>query len=557
MITPISTLKRRFANFLKPTQEHFWSWMDSYWHKDENIPMNKVEGLSTALEGTASAEQLRNHLTDSQAHSGLFDRKVDKEAGKTLTSNDYTNEEKRTNQVNAQKRVVGLTVTGDVDKIITITFADGTAIQAPFTDNDTLPENLADIKLNSLNFNDQTGVLTGVRSDGQQLTVSLDGRYSLLGHTHPEYALRTHRHNWDDIDGKPALATEGKIQEEIKKIQVGGRNLVRETSNFVLQELPYYLQSNYAGNAVYSTETFMGNKVIKLMYNWQGFQCKTTFEDLPMVISFWAKTTKQNIKFTSTTDTNVEFINGNDLISDGGWHKYVIRKNGRIVTSNGANQGFVEFYCTTTGIHIEEVLVSSFKIEYGDTPTIWSPAPEDDTFIKHGFLISELKTFKNRQTGGYYVNNGGGTGILLSFEGGGSTSSLEFYKSDWYPATRIGVRNTVDGNRFNGDNGDFRDLAWFDDITRQGGWIDVNWTATKNWQNGVIFVKNSCNVELNQLENMSSISFRKVFAGGNMTFTCTGKTIIYTGDNAFNGGDGSTAVASIFENKCYIDIRNI
>ena len=557
MITPISTLKRRFANFLKPTQEHFWSWMDSYWHKDENIPMNKVEGLSTALEGTASAEQLRNHLTDSQAHSGLFDRKVDKEAGKTLTSNDYTNEEKHTNQVNAQKRVVGLTVTGDVDKIITITFADGTAIQAPFTDNDTLPENLADIKLNSLNFNDQTGVLTGVRSDGQQLTVSLDGRYALLGHTHPEYALRTHRHNWDDINGKPAMATEGKIQEEIRKIQVGGRNLVRETSNFVLQELPYYLQSNYAGNAVYSTETFMGNKVIKLMYNWQGFQCKTTFEDLPMVISFWAKTTKQNIKFNSTTDTNVEFINGNDLISDGGWHKYVIRKNGRIVTSNGANQGFVEFYCTTTGIHIEEVLVSSFKIEYGDTSTIWSPAPEDDTFIKHGFLISELKTFKNRQTGGYYVNNGGGTGILLSFEGGGSTSSLEFYKSDWYPATRIGVRNTVDGNRFNDDNGDFRELAWFDDITRTGGAIGGNWTAEKVWQNGVIFVGNSCNVELNQLENMSSISFRKVFADGNVSFTCTGKTIIYTGDNAFNGGDGSTAVASIFENKCYIDIRNI
>ncbi|MFC2481207.1 MAG: hypothetical protein ACFNS7_00075 [Capnocytophaga granulosa] len=211
MITPISTLKRRFANFLKPTQEHFWAWMDSYWHKDENIPMNKVEGLSTALEGTASAEQLRNHLTDSQAHSGLFDRKVDKEAGKTLTSNDYTNEEKRTNQANAQKRVVGITVTGDVDKIITLTFADGTAIQAPFTDKDTLPENLADIKLNSLNFNEQTGVLTGLRSDGQQLTVSLDGRYALLGHTHPEYALRTHRHHWDNIDGIPALATEGKI----------------------------------------------------------------------------------------------------------------------------------------------------------------------------------------------------------------------------------------------------------------------------------------------------------------------------------------------------------
>lgn len=95
MITPISTLKRRFANFLKPTQEHFWAWMDSYWHKDENIPMNKVEGLSTALEGTASAEQLRNHLTDSQAHKGLFDGKVDKEVGKGLSANDFTNEHKQ------------------------------------------------------------------------------------------------------------------------------------------------------------------------------------------------------------------------------------------------------------------------------------------------------------------------------------------------------------------------------------------------------------------------------------------------------------------------------
>ena len=53
------------------------------------------------------------------------------------------------------------------------------------------------------------------------------------------------------------------------------------------------------------------------------------------------------------------------------------------------------------------------------------------------------------------------------------------------------------------------------------------------------------------------MSFRKVFAGDNVTFTCSGKTIIYTGDNAFNGGDGSTAVVSIYENKCYIDIRNV
>lgn len=396
MITPISTLKRRFANFLKPTQEHFWAWMDSYWHKDENIPMNKVEGLSTALEGTASAEQLRNHLTNSQAHSGLFDRKVDKEAGKTLTSNDYTNEEKHTNQVNAKKRVVGITITGDVDKIITLTFADGTAIQAPFTDKDTLPENLADIKLNSLNFNEQTGVLTGLRSDGQQLTVSLDGRYALLGHTHPEYALRSHRHHWDNIDGKPALATEGKIQEAVRDI----------------------------------------------------FQYRS-------VIPF-----------------------------------------------------------------------------------------------------SELNNI-SRQQGEYTILNTGGSGAYLMFYTAGSTSSIEILKKDWYATTRLGVRNTVDGSRFNEDNGDFRDLAWYGDVYRAGGYINDNWTAPVEWQNGVIFVRNPLNVELSQLQNMGNMSFRKVFAGGNVTFTCAGKTIIYTGDNAFNGGDGSTAVVSIWNQKCYIDIRNV
>ena len=396
MITPISTLKRRFANFLKPTQEHFWAWMDSYWHKDENIPMNKVEGLSTALEGTASAEQLRNHLTDSQAHSELFDHKVDKEAGKTLTSNDYTNEEKRTNQANAQKRVVGLTVTGDVDKIITLTFANGTAIQAPFTDKDTLPENLADIKLNSLNFNEQTGVLTGLRSDGQQLTVSLDGRYALLGHTHPEYALRTHRHHWDNIDGKPALATEGKIQEAVRDI----------------------------------------------------FQYRS-------VIPF-----------------------------------------------------------------------------------------------------SELNNI-SRQQGEYTILNTGGSGAYLMFYTAGSTSSIEIFKKDWYATTRLGVRNTVDGSRFNEDNGDFRDLAWYGDVYRTGGDISNNWTAPVEWQNGVIFVRGSLNVELSEIQHMGNMSFRKVFAGGNVTFTCAGKTIIYTGDNSFNGGDGSTAVVSIYGNKCYIDIRNV
>ena len=165
--------------------------------------------------------------------------------------------------------------------------------------------------------------------------------------------------------------------EQTNNIQVGGQNLLRETANFELITAPFYLQSNYAGNGGIVSETFRGNKVIKLIYNWQGFQCRTTFEDRPMIISLWAKTTKSNIKITGISDSQIEFVNGNSLIPDGEWHRYVIRKNSRIVTSNSRNQGFIEFYYADQSKHIEEVYVSSFKIEYGNTPTDWSPAPED------------------------------------------------------------------------------------------------------------------------------------------------------------------------------------
>lgn len=100
------------------------------------------------------------------------------------------------------------------------------------------------------------------------------------------------------------------------------------------------------------------------------------------------------------------------------------------------------------------------------------------------------------------------------------------------------------------------------------GWFELNgnsenisihdYIECNHSHNGsVIFVETPLTVQLKYLAYLDCVSFRKVFAGGQVTFTCTGKTIIYTGDNAFNGGDGSTAVVSIWNNKCYIDIRNI
>ena len=135
-MTPKKTLKKWFSNLMKPAQEHFAAWIDSYWHKSEQIPMSNIEGLSRTIENTASAGQLLSHINDTNAHRVLFDelkrqiqaiqtilqvddvnldtlqeivtelkantklqeligKKVNKEDGKGLSSNDFTNELKQ------------------------------------------------------------------------------------------------------------------------------------------------------------------------------------------------------------------------------------------------------------------------------------------------------------------------------------------------------------------------------------------------------------------------------------------------------------------------------
>lgn len=42
-------LKQYFKNGDIPNQEQFWAWQDSYWHKDDKIFIEHVEGLKTTL----------------------------------------------------------------------------------------------------------------------------------------------------------------------------------------------------------------------------------------------------------------------------------------------------------------------------------------------------------------------------------------------------------------------------------------------------------------------------------------------------------------------------
>ncbi|MGR3791550.1 hypothetical protein [Flavobacterium columnare] len=44
-MTAIETIKNWFKTGSKPTQEQFWAWMESYWHKSEKIPINQIDGI--------------------------------------------------------------------------------------------------------------------------------------------------------------------------------------------------------------------------------------------------------------------------------------------------------------------------------------------------------------------------------------------------------------------------------------------------------------------------------------------------------------------------------
>ncbi|OQP45903.1 hypothetical protein A4H97_32190 [Niastella yeongjuensis] len=48
-IQNINTLKSWFKRGFKPLQQQFYDWMDSYWHKDEQLPISSVSGLENIL----------------------------------------------------------------------------------------------------------------------------------------------------------------------------------------------------------------------------------------------------------------------------------------------------------------------------------------------------------------------------------------------------------------------------------------------------------------------------------------------------------------------------
>ena len=54
-ITDRNTLKGWFIRGAKPLASQFASWIDSYWHKSDSIPIESVENLQSVLNSKANA----------------------------------------------------------------------------------------------------------------------------------------------------------------------------------------------------------------------------------------------------------------------------------------------------------------------------------------------------------------------------------------------------------------------------------------------------------------------------------------------------------------------
>lgn len=184
------------------------------------------------------------------------------------------------------------------------------------------------------------------------------------------------------------LSLETKLKQytndQTNNIQVGGRNLLRETKDFSINASwqPYFMVRNWNVKGLeIIDEKFNGNVVRKVTGDWQGI--KTEAPDIigePVTISFWAKTnvwakfinSANNSKNTNNIKDFTEYSNNAVLISDNQWHRYTIYNPKGMCLGNGVSVGFLEFYK-----YSGEVLVSSIKIEKGNKATDWSPAPED------------------------------------------------------------------------------------------------------------------------------------------------------------------------------------
>lgn len=528
-MTAKETLYKFFSNFKRPTQEHFRALIDSFFHKSEKIPMTSVEGLESAIQGIATAEQLQSHLTDSQAHKELLDKKVDKVPGKMLSSNDFTNEQRAKleglQNVDISQLLPKGSYTGTAQNLKELIDNIMRILQSPDTELDELREIVAYIKqnkriLDTLGIDNIAGLRDALRGK-TPIDHNHDDRYSRLGHTHAEYAYRTHRHRWDDIDGKPSLDF---IPTSWNK---------RNNKEVIRTQVDEWLRINELNS--HTNGVYFGTSVIRT-----DGQVQVGEGGAEAVLSNLGLTLKKKLRINAWSGGD-----GADIKCKG---KMQIGSVSGVIEFRKILDNLVDWNGNSTIIlditdgKITSRVLDTNRIIFGSENNIisaWSGG--FDLATRQNLLnLGALNVIKFRK-----IDDTGWKNDLIEMNVNDGTLRVNGIKSN----------ANVSGEYLFTTNGSTMHLPSFIGTCGQ---ISGVWNITTSWYGRQINIVGVSTVNLSSMSQNQSIAFRKCFAGGAVTFNTTGKQVVYTGDNTFNGGDGSTAVVSTAGgNKMYIDIRNV
>lgn len=76
MTTDKNTLKSWFLRGLKPLATQFAAWIDSYWHKDETIPIANIEDLPQTLNSKANSSDLDAEISTRTANETILQENI-------------------------------------------------------------------------------------------------------------------------------------------------------------------------------------------------------------------------------------------------------------------------------------------------------------------------------------------------------------------------------------------------------------------------------------------------------------------------------------------------
>ena len=329
-----------------------------------------------------------------------------------------------------------------------------------------------------------------------------------------DFAPRSHTHSWNDITGKPSLNF-APLHHRHNWSEIEGK----PSLNFS----PLGHKHNWSEIEGKPSLNFspLGHK-----HNWSEIEGKPS---LDFILTSW---NKRNNKEVIRTQVD-EWLRINEL----GSHTNGVYFGTSTVRTDGqvqVGEGGAEAVLSNLGL----ILKKKLRIN------AWAGGDGADIKCKGNLQIGSTSGIVEfRKISDDLVNWNGNTTVTVDIDDG--LIKLNGIKTNVNPSAE----------KVFATNGQTIHLA---EYIGTSGSIASNWTMTDAWYGRTINVTANAAVNVSTMAENRNVTFRKCFAGGAVTFNTTGKQVVYTGDNTFNGGDGSTAVVSTAGgNKMYIDIRNV